>query len=286
MNAGHVMQLGTILCIDFRAALHYLGHMLELQQPKSSIDFAHLGVNAWRDNGGFIDKAEILKMIDALLGFCVRTDNGAAFEGIEYLGGVKTQHRQITMTQHTAATVLHAKGVGGIVNHAQIVVVGDFLNGFYIAGIAIAMHWHESSGLWGNCGFDLGGVKVEGIGLNVDKHGFIAMPQQRVRCGNEGIWSCNDLTGYSKRLEGGDERQGTIGEQGHVLDTEVFAQGLLQLLVEGATVGQDLIVPDFLKVRRKVFQGRKMWLSNVDGFCIHTESLAKAKGTDACIEFF
>ena len=63
--------------------------MVELQHAEGGIDFAHLAVNAWGHHGGFIDKAKVLELVDAQLGLGVGTNDGAALEGVEHLGGVK-----------------------------------------------------------------------------------------------------------------------------------------------------------------------------------------------------
>lgn len=139
-NAGHTGQLLAVIGIDFCAALHDLGHVLQLQQAEGGVDLAHLGVDAGGHHGGLIHKAEVFQVVDVLLGLGIRTDDGATLEGIEHLGGVKTQHRQIAVTQDAATCIFHAKGVGCVVDHTQVVIVGNFLNGLGIAGVAIAVH--------------------------------------------------------------------------------------------------------------------------------------------------
>ena len=46
-------------------------------------------------------------MVDTQLGLGVRADDGAALKGVEDLGGMKAQHRQVAMTQYAAAVVLN-----------------------------------------------------------------------------------------------------------------------------------------------------------------------------------
>nr|GFD60259.1 hypothetical protein [Tanacetum cinerariifolium] len=77
----------------------------------------------------FIGKAEVFQVINALLGLAVVADDRAAFEGVEDLGGVKAEHRQITVIQHAGAIVLNTECVGSVIDDLQAVGVGDFLNG-------------------------------------------------------------------------------------------------------------------------------------------------------------
>ena len=111
-----------------RALLQRRVDALQLQQAEGGVEFAHLAVDAGRHHGHFVDEAEILQVVDALLGLGVGADDGAALEGIEYLGRMEAQHRQVAVIEHAAAVALHAKGVGGVVDHLQAIVVGDPLD--------------------------------------------------------------------------------------------------------------------------------------------------------------
>ena len=66
-------------------------HLLQGSEPHGCGHLGHLAVGA--DIGDIVvtGKAEILQVIDALLGFFIGANDGTALEGIENLGGVKTQ---------------------------------------------------------------------------------------------------------------------------------------------------------------------------------------------------
>ena len=53
-----------------------------------------------------------------------------------------------------------------------------------------------------------------------------------------------------------------------MIDPEILAQRLFQLLVERTTVREYLVIPDFLQVWKKVFQRRQMGLSDIDRFLV------------------
>ena len=177
-NAGHIAQRFAVGCINPLALGQRGVNMPELQHAKGGIDFAHLAVDARGHHGGFIHKTEVLQLVNAQLGFGVGADDGAAFKGVEDLGGVKAQHREVAMVEHTAAVTLHAKGMGGVVNNLEVVVVGNLLNGINIARVTIAMHRHDGRGLRGDGGFDLGWVEVQRVRVHVHKDGLDTVPKQ------------------------------------------------------------------------------------------------------------
>ena len=106
------------------------------------------------------------------------------------------------MVQHTATMALHAKGMGGIVDHLQVVVVGNFLNSINITRVAITMYGHDGCGLRSNGSLDLGGIKVQRYGLYVNKHRGIAVPVKRVRGGYKAVRSGDDFARDAQRLQG------------------------------------------------------------------------------------
>ena len=45
-----------------------------------------------------------------------------------------------------------------VVDDLEVVGVDNPLNGIDIAGSSVTMNWHDSGDLWGDGGFDFGGV--------------------------------------------------------------------------------------------------------------------------------
>ena len=89
--------------VDRAAACQRGVDVLQLQQAEGGVDLAHLAVDAGRDHRDLVDEAEVLQVVDALLGLGIGADDGAALEGVEDLGGVEAQHRQVAVPQHAAA---------------------------------------------------------------------------------------------------------------------------------------------------------------------------------------
>lgn len=92
VDAFGASELITVGHINFLAAGQCPVNVFELQQAKGSVEFAHLAVDAGRDDGYLVHKTEVFQVVNAQLGFGIRADDGTAFEGVEHLGGVKTQH--------------------------------------------------------------------------------------------------------------------------------------------------------------------------------------------------
>src|SRR5690349_7524287 len=115
-------------------------------------------------------------MVNALFGLGIRADDGTAFKGVEHFGGVKAEYPQIPVVKHAAVMALYAEGVGSVVDNFEIVGTSNLLDTIHIAGVSIAVHRHNSSGAWGDGGFDLVRVEVERNRVDVYKHRLDAVP--------------------------------------------------------------------------------------------------------------
>ena len=89
--------------VDLLAPVQGAINVVELQQTERGVELAHLAVDAGGDDRHFVDEAEILQVVDACFGLRIRADDRAALEGVEHLGGVEAQHRQVTVAQQAAA---------------------------------------------------------------------------------------------------------------------------------------------------------------------------------------
>ncbi|MDT4842844.1 hypothetical protein FQZ97_767590 [compost metagenome] len=207
--------------------------------------------------------AKVLELVDARLGGRVLADDRAALESDEDLGCVKAQHRHVAVPQDAAALVLHAEGMRRVIDHAQVVGVGDRLDGLGVAGMAVAMHRHDRRRLRRDERLDARRIEIQGARVDVCEDGLDAVPQQRVRSGHERIRRGDDLARDAHRLECRDQRDRAVGEERDVLHAQVLAQRLLQLLVERPTVGEDLVVPDLLQVGQELVQRWQVGLGHV-----------------------
>lgn len=210
--------------------------VLELQQTEGGLHLVHLTVDAGGDDPGFARETEVLEVIDMLLRLGIRADDGAALKGVEDLGRVKAQHRKVAVLEDAAAVALDAESMGRVVDDLEVVVVGDGLDRFDIARVAVAMHGEYGGGLGGDGRLDLGGVEVEGPRFDIDEDGLDTVPKQGVCRGDEGVWRGDDLAGYPQCLQSCYEGKRPIGKEREVIDAEVISQRLLQLLMKGTVV--------------------------------------------------
>ena len=238
--------------------------MFQLQQTQCRIELTHLAVDTGRHDGDLVDKTEVLEMIDALFRLGVRADDGPAFEGVEYLGGMKTQHRKVAMLQDTAAMALHPESVCSIVDDPQVVVVRNLLDGIHVTGVTITMHRHDGCGLRCDRCLDSGRVKIQGRRIDVDKYRLDPVPQHRVRGGDKRVRRGDHLAGNAQSLQCGDQRDGSVGEQRQMFNTQILAERLFQPLVKRTTVRQDLAVPYLPQVGNELLEWRQVGLGDVD----------------------
>ena len=89
-----------------------------------------------------------------------------------------------------------------------------------------------------------------------------------MRGGHERIWRGNHFARDAQGLQSSNQGNGAVGKQGEMLHTQIFAQRLLQLLVERAAIGKHFAFPYFLQIGDKLFQRRQKGLGDVDGFAV------------------
>ncbi len=280
MDSGHISKACPIGAVNLASSGKGLIDVFELEQAKGRVEFAHLAVDARGHYSGFVDKAEVLQIIDVLLGLGIGAHDRAALEGGEHLGGMEAQDGEVAMLEQAFTLVLDAKGMRRVINDLQVVVVGNGLNSLNVAGVAVHMDRQNGSGLWSDGGFDLVWVDVQCLGVNIHEHRLNAVPEQGMGCGNEGVRRGDHLAGNAQSLKRRDQCQGAVGEQGQMADTQIFAQGLLELLMKRPLVGQFPALPYLLQIRYEFLQGRKEGLGDVDGFVRHTVPLSCLREQD------
>lgn len=271
----HILQQLPITAVDLAPPSQRRVNVLELQHAQSGVEFAHFSVDPRCHHCRFVHEAEILQMIDMLLDLGIRADDSAAFKGSEYLSGVKAQYRQVAMLQHAAAMALYAEGMGGIVNDLEVIVIGDNLDGLYIAGVAVAMHRQNGRGLRGDGGLDFGGIEIQRIRIDIDEYRLDAVPQQGMRGSDERIRGGDDFAGNTQRLQSGHQRESAISEQRQMIDAQIVTQRLLELLMKRSFVSEDLTIPYLLQIGDELLQWRQVGLSNVDRLVAHCPCFPK-----------
>ena len=135
--------------------------------------------------------------------------------------------------------------------------------------MTVAVHRHDGGGLRRDGGFDLVGIEVERNRVDIHKYRLDTIPQQRVGGSHEGIRCSDDFARDAQGLQGGNKREGAIGEKRNVFDTQVVTKRLFKLLVKRAAIGQPLALPDLLQVGNEFFQWGQQWLRDLNwGFFV------------------
>ena len=174
-------------------------------------------------------------------------DQGTALGGAEDLGAMETERGHVALVEDALAVDLDAESVGGVVDDAQAVLVGDVLNLTGAAGLAIDVDGHDGGGARRDGSLDAVGVDATRGHVDVDEHGLDAVPPQGVGGGNEAVGGGDDLAADVEGLKGGDERQRAVGKHADVRHLEVLTQGCLEAAMEFAVVGHPLAVPNLLE---------------------------------------
>ena len=260
-HAGHVVpevdtvdgaQGLTVTDGDLMTGLDAGIHQAQVQQAVGGAHLVHLAVDAWGHDLGLAGKAEVLQIVYALLGLGIVHDKGTALDGVIDLGGVETQGGHVALVEDALTIHLDAEGVGGVVDDAQTVLVGNVLNLLGAARLAIDVDGHDGGGARRDGRLDTVGVDAAGGGVDIYEHGLDAVPPDGVRRRHKAVRCGDDLAADVQRLQCRDERQGAIGEQADVGHLEVLAQGSLEALVEVAVVGDPLAVPNLAQHRMEV----------------------------------
>ena len=200
--------------------------------------------------------AEVLELVHTTFGLGVVTDDRAAFEGIEDLGGMEAEDREVAVPEEAPAMAADAEGVRGVIDHLEAMAAGDRPQGVDVAGRSVAMHGQQGGRARGDGRLDLRRIEVEGHGVDVHEYGREAVPEERMRGRHEGERRGDDFALEVEDLHRGHERDRGVVEEADVFDVEMTGESLLQLLVERTSVGQDLAFPDRPQRREHLLQRR------------------------------
>ena len=202
-DAGDHGQCLAITLGDHTTPFKNLIQVFHLQQAERRLKFVHLAVDAGCYHGNLIGKAKILQVVYPLLELAVMANQGATLEGIEYLCGMKADHRYIAVFQQTFSLPSDGETMGGVVHHLEAICLGNGTDTSGVARIAIAMHRHDRSGLRSYRSLDLAWVQVAGLGVDVDEYRAYAVPQQGMGGGNKSIGGGDHLAGNAQCLQAG-----------------------------------------------------------------------------------
>ena len=231
-HAGHVLEVGDALDVlqpfavqlrDMPPRRYCLVHLPKVQQAYRRAYLVHLAVDSRGHHRRLVREAEVLEVVDTLLGLLVVHYQRAALHGVVDLCGVEAKRGHVAGVQYRFSAHFDAESVRGVVYHLEPVIVGDLLDALHVAGLAVAVHRHDGRGLGGDGRLYLVGVHAAVRRVDVHEHRLYAVPPDRMGRGHETERRCDDLPSYSECLKSRDERQGAVGEEADIRDPEVLA---------------------------------------------------------------
>gem|GEM_PF-2144811 len=240
-------------------------HILELEQSVSRAEFVNLAIGAGSDDCDLVGKSEIPEEVNPPFQGFIVGDQSPTFKGVEHLGRVEAEHGKITPVGHRYPVLFHAEDMGGIIEEFESVIIGDFLQLFMPARIAIDMHRHDGRGTRRDERLHFRGVQRKGVGFDVTKDRRAAIEMNRVGGRDEGERCGDDFARDPQGLHPQLQRNHPVGEKTHIFDAQVLRQRRFKLLVELAVIRQPLRLPDFLKIRNELFQWRERRRCDIDG---------------------
>jgi hypothetical protein len=148
-----------------------------------------------------------------------------------------------------------------------------------IARRAVAVHRQDGRRLRRDRRFHAGRVQVQRVRVDVDEHRPDAVPQQRMRGGDERVRRGDDFAADAQRLQRRDQRDRRVREQRDVAHAQVLGERVFQLGMEGAAIGQLAAGPDLLQVGQELLQGRQVRLGDEDRRArrVHATSSARVR---------
>ena len=184
-HAGHVLEVGdagdipqalTVRCGHSTPSLNRGIDVPEIDQPHCRAHLVHLAVDARGYDSGFSGEPEVLQVVDPLLGLLVVHHERSSLYRVVHLSGVETEGGHVALVEDAAAVHLHPKGVRGVVDDLEAVLVGYLLYPPGVARLAVAVHGHDGRGPGGDGRLDAVGVDAAVRRVDVHEHGLDAVP--------------------------------------------------------------------------------------------------------------
>ena len=122
-------------------------HMPEIAKSHRSAKFIHFTIGTDRSNLLLTQDTEIFKLIQLFHKFLIRLSrrNGSTLYGIKHLGCMEGKHRSVSVGADPLAIITLPKGMRGIINHLEMMLVRNFLYIMHCTDIAVYMHRHNSA---------------------------------------------------------------------------------------------------------------------------------------------
>lgn len=242
-NTGSVITLTYSTYTDFvehcvvtfadgDSLLHLPLETLQFSQYDRALNGVHPATNA---NPG-VDITLALAVypdLAACLGNRVVAGEDRAAVAVAAKGLAREEARAADMAQVAALPplVFGTKTLRGVLDHDQLVTIGDRIDLVHVGRLAVEADRHDGLGARGDGGFDLGGVDVTGVGLDIHEDRLGAEQHDDLGRRNEGKRGRDDFVTRldSHRHKADQQGLGAAGHSDAVLGAGVGFELLLQL---------------------------------------------------------
>ncbi len=235
--------------VDGFAVVEDGGKVFEALEAHEGGHFVHLRIGANVVTVGFGGDGEVFKVVDVFLPFGAFESQEAAFDAVEEFGGVEAEHGGVANVCNGVAIDLHAKGVGCIVDEAEVVFLRQGFEAVDVAGVPVDVDGNDGFCFLCDEFFGGFGSHAEGVGVDVCKDGGGANASEGMGGGNEGEGGGDDFRAGHVEAEGlvdDFKGKGAVDEEGEGFFWSVQEGGkrFLEGLEHGAVVGEPLVLPD------------------------------------------
>lgn len=279
-----VRTIGEGVCVgvvDDAAVGEEVVHFFEAQEAHEGLELVHFGVGADGGAFGFAVDGEIAEFEKLFLKRGVFEDQQTAFGGMEEFGRVEGKHGHVAGSGKRR----NAKGMGGVVDDFDAVLVGKALETGHIARIAVDVHRNDGTATRGDGAFGGFGREAQGIGVDVGEDGLGASADDGMSSGHEGKGRGDDLPVVDAKCSKSKfQGKRSIGKERKVClrNSQTRGKSGMEASRQRTIVGEPLVGPDFGTTFLKVFQRRQIRPGDVDGMVESFHSFASG-GTSATV---
>jgi hypothetical protein len=190
-DAGDLGELAGEVIGALTAEFGFLDEFVELQAEEDGLGLGHAVVIAAREVAGTLEcargAAAVVVGIAAIDEFLAEAGDGAAFAGGEVFGFLEAETAEVAEDTAFAAMIFGEPGLAGVLDHREVVLAGDGVDGIHVAGHAEDMHRHERPGAVGDAAGDRGGVDGERGRVGIGEHRQGVVGEDGVVRGDEGV---------------------------------------------------------------------------------------------------
>ena len=209
-NAGHTGQFFAVLAIVPAVDCDEFVQAFQGRQAHRRRDLVHFAVRSHINYMVVTGESEIRHEPDFLCQFVFIGDDCAPLKRIDELGRVKTENLRASEVSDHLAAMRTAKGVGGIEQHAQVMLSGHLVQRLHSADTSPKMDADDAGRARCDHAFDFVWVDVVGGRIYVAEHRCYFLPLQRVGGRDKGEGGNDYLALKSCRANGKLQRDRAI----------------------------------------------------------------------------